>query len=97
MYVHNIMCLCMCILSIYVPIVFMYNMRTVCIYVRMCLCASLQFNNVVRQKETACEEAKNTYWLFLETTNSVQRKHYETDMPAVFTVSAPPHSLILTR
>jgi hypothetical protein len=44
-----------------------------------------KFNNVVRQKETACEEAKNTYWLFLETTNSVQRKHYETDMPAVFT------------
>ena len=41
----------------------------------------------MRQKETACEEAKNNYWLTVEHTNRVQRQHYETDMPAIFAVS----------
>ncbi len=48
--------------------------------------SSVQFQNTVRQKETACEEAKNNYWLTVENTNKVQRQHYESDMPAIFTV-----------
>lgn len=44
-----------------------------------------KFQNTVRQKETACEEAKNNYWLTVENTNKVQRQHYESDMPAIFT------------
>ena len=52
------------------------------------MCSSVQFQNIVRQKETACEEAKNNYWLTVENTNKVQRQHYETDMPAIFTVGA---------
>ena len=46
----------------------------------------VQLTTILRQKEQAAEESRNNYILTLEKTNADRHQHYNSTMPAVFTV-----------
>ncbi len=46
-----------------------------------------QFTTTLRQKEQTAEECQNNYILTLDTTNDFRRQHFNSKVPALFTVS----------
>ncbi len=46
-----------------------------------------QFTTTLRQKEQTAEECQNNYILTLDTTNDFRREHFNSKVPALFTVS----------
>lgn len=47
-----------------------------------------QLTTTLRQKEQSAEESRNNYILTLDSTNDFRHEHYNSKMPALFTVSA---------